>query len=219
MNRPSGPAAAIAGLSPGVQGRGVWIGRRQLFVRFAAEAETAVLYTAERLGTQIARALEQSPVHSVAFSGADPLANAELIVGAVAQLGGAVPVMIDCEGERPEAIARVAGCVAMIQVVVDFDQPAAGMERVLASLAAAERGGAEHTAVLEPREGTSDGQILRFVEQAHASAPGTKLVIHPPSGFERGGLDLRYAALLEQTMMIHPDAVLLMRVPAPIGTH
>ena len=50
MVRSTGPTAAIAGITPGVQGQGIWTGRRQLFVRFAGEAETAVLYTAEMLG-------------------------------------------------------------------------------------------------------------------------------------------------------------------------
>jgi hypothetical protein len=34
-------AAALAGVPAGVQSLGPWAGRRQLFVRFAGEAETA----------------------------------------------------------------------------------------------------------------------------------------------------------------------------------
>ena len=49
VNRPSGPTAALAGVPAGLQAQGVWIGRRQLFVRFAAEAETATMYTADAL--------------------------------------------------------------------------------------------------------------------------------------------------------------------------
>ena len=30
-----GPGAALVGVLPGVQGMGVWMGRRQLFIRFA----------------------------------------------------------------------------------------------------------------------------------------------------------------------------------------
>ncbi|MDA1080580.1 MAG: hypothetical protein O2973_02720 [Gemmatimonadetes bacterium] len=40
------PAAALAGVPAGVQAQGVWMGRRQLFVRFAGEAETATMYSA-----------------------------------------------------------------------------------------------------------------------------------------------------------------------------
>ena len=34
------PTAALAGVPAGLQAQGVWAGRRQLFIRFAAEAET-----------------------------------------------------------------------------------------------------------------------------------------------------------------------------------
>ena len=38
--RASGPTATIAALAPGVQAQWLWAGRRQLFVCFAAEAES-----------------------------------------------------------------------------------------------------------------------------------------------------------------------------------
>jgi hypothetical protein len=38
-----GPAAALVGVLPAVQPQGIWTGRRQLAVRFAGEAETAVM--------------------------------------------------------------------------------------------------------------------------------------------------------------------------------
>ena len=41
MAQVAGPTAALAGVPAGLQAQGVWVGRRQLFVRFAAEAETA----------------------------------------------------------------------------------------------------------------------------------------------------------------------------------
>ncbi len=57
MARSTGPTAAIAGITPGIQGQGAWTGRRQLFVRFAGEAETAVLYNGEMLAKQVDRAV------------------------------------------------------------------------------------------------------------------------------------------------------------------
>ena len=48
-----GPAAALAGVPTGVQAQGAWGGRRQLFVRFAAEAETATMYTAQALAKEL----------------------------------------------------------------------------------------------------------------------------------------------------------------------
>ena len=43
------PSAALTGVPAGVQSQGAWVGRRQLFVRFAGEAETATMYTSQAL--------------------------------------------------------------------------------------------------------------------------------------------------------------------------
>lgn len=217
MTRTSGPATAIAGIVPGVQAQGVWTGRRQLFVRFAAEAETAVLYSSEMLARQIARVVEHSPLHSVSFSGRDPLANADLIADVLDRWHSSIPVMLDCDGQRPDAIPRIADGITMIQVTFTFDDIPASAERAVATLAGEAQAKREHAAVLMPREGTSDGQILRFVEQTHAAAPGTKIVVHPVLGADHAAFDRRYAMLLEQAMTIHSDTVLLMRLPAPLG--
>jgi organic radical activating enzyme len=217
MVRSTGPAAAIAGIVPGVQSQGVWTGRRQLFVRFAGEAETAVLYTAEMLIRQLVRAVERSPFHSISLSGHDPLANAELIVELFDRWRPPIPVMIDCDGQRPETIPLVTRGVTMIQVTCSFDDGPASLERAVASLVRAAAAEREHAVVLSPHDGTSDGQILRFVEQTHAAAPGTKIVVHPALGANRASVDERYAGLLEQAMAIHHDTVLLMRVPGPVG--
>lgn len=215
MVRTTGPTAAISGIAPGVQSQGIWTGRRQLFVRFAGEAETAVLYTPEMLARQVGRAVGQSPVHSISVAGSDPLGSAELIAQTFAIWPAPLPVMLDCDGQRPAAVARVAPAITMVQVTYEFgDAPASG-ERATESLATAATAQREHALVLIPRDGTSDGQFLRFVEQAHVAAPGTKIVVHPTPGRDRTSVDRRYATLLEQAMEIHRDTVLLLRIPAP----
>lgn len=218
MVRSTGPTAAISGIAPGVQSQGIWSGRRQLMVRFAAEAETAVLYTAEMLSKHIDRAATQSALHSISFSGRDPLASSTLIVAAFQSWRAPLPIMLDCDGQRPDVLSEVIDGLTMIQVTFDFfgDAPALA-DRAIATLRAAESAGKEHAAVLAPRDGTSDGQILRFVEQAHALAPGTKIVVHPAPGSEKAPLDRRYATLLEQAMAIHRDTELAMRIPGPVG--
>ena len=218
MARATGPTAAIAGLAPGIQCQGVWTGRRQLFVRFAAEAETAMLYTPEMLGRQLARVAQQSVLHSISIAGRDPLASAELIADTFTHWESPLPVMLDCDGQRPDAIVRVAPRVTMVQVTHDFAGTPPTAERAVATLAAAAGAGREHALVLAPRDATTDGQLLRFIEQAHAMAPGTKIVVHPAPGVERHTLDRRYATLLEQAMMIHRDILLLLRIPAPAAT-
>ena len=64
MTPPRMPAAALAGVPAGVQAQGVWAGRRQLFVRFAGEAETATMYTSTAMLKEIDRQLGRTKVHS-----------------------------------------------------------------------------------------------------------------------------------------------------------
>ena len=67
--------AALAGVPSGIQAQGVWQGRRQLFVRFAGEAETATMYRADALAREIDRILTRSTYHSIAISGRDGQCN------------------------------------------------------------------------------------------------------------------------------------------------
>jgi organic radical activating enzyme len=217
MVRSTGPTAPIAGLSPGIQAQGIWAGRRQLFVRFAGEAETAVLYSSEMLGKQLERATVQSQVHSISLSGRDPLSCAPFISALFNAWSAPLPVVLESDGQRPDALADVARVLSMVQVLWEFTDAPSGTERVVASLAATAASGKEHALTLAPRDGTSDGQILRLVEQAHAAAAGTKIVIHPAPAGEKAPLDRRYAMLLEQAMTIHRDVALTMRIPAPVG--
>ena len=70
-------SAALAGVPAGVQSQGVWVGRRQLFVRFAGEAETATMYTAQALVRELERQLSRSSFHSIAIGGRDTLGNVQ----------------------------------------------------------------------------------------------------------------------------------------------
>ena len=60
MAQVAGPTAALAGVPAGLQAQGVWSGRRQIFVRFAAEAETATMYTADALANELRRSTSRS---------------------------------------------------------------------------------------------------------------------------------------------------------------
>src|SRR3954468_23641596 len=99
--RTAGPTAALAGIPAGLQAQGVWAGRRQLFVRFAGEAETATMYTADALANEMERALNRSKFHSIAIGGRDPLGNVEYLKAAFGSRDVTVPVMLDCDGQRP----------------------------------------------------------------------------------------------------------------------
>jgi hypothetical protein len=104
--RVAGPTAALAGIPAGLQAQGVWAGRRQLFVRFAGEAETATMYTADALANEIERAMARSKFHSVAIGGRDPLGNVEYLRAAFEAKTVPVPVMLDCDGQRPGRVRR-----------------------------------------------------------------------------------------------------------------
>jgi hypothetical protein len=96
--------AALAGVPSGIQSQGVWQGRRQLFVRFAGEAETATMYRADALAREIDRILGRSLYHSISISGRDALGNPDFLASVLGQVTTKTPVMADTDGERPEAI-------------------------------------------------------------------------------------------------------------------
>jgi hypothetical protein len=217
MVRNTGPTAAIAGITPGVQGQGLWTGRRQLFVRFAGEAETAVLYTSEMLAKQVDRAAANTALHSIALAGRDPLGSAPLIIETFSRWKSTLPVMLDCDGQRPDDVSNVLGALTVLQVTFDFGDAPALAERALVSLGHAAAANKEHALVLAPRDATSDGQILRLVEQAHAALPAVRLVLHPSPSGEKSPLDRRYGTLVDQAMAIHRDVALIMRIPSPVG--
>src|SRR5256885_14269743 len=103
----AGPTAALAGIPAGLQSQGVWAGRRQLFVRFAAEAETATMYTADALANEIRRSTGRSTFHSIAIAGRDPLANVEYLCAAFEKVSTNLPVMLDTDGQRPAEIGEL----------------------------------------------------------------------------------------------------------------
>jgi pyruvate-formate lyase-activating enzyme len=211
-------AAALAGVPAGVQAQGVWAGRRQLFVRFAGEAETATMYTSAALVRELDRQLSRSKFHSISIGGRDPLANEVFLIAALEAAKPPVPVMLDTDGQRPETLKTLAPFLALAQVTVDFWIPDSTLANVIETIAQASRAKCAHALVLCPRDDTSDGQMLRVIEQAHGVSANTKVVIHPPSpSGEQHMLDRRWAALLDQAMTTHTDTRLGLRLPPPAG--
>lgn len=218
MTGPQLAAAALAGVPAGVQAQGVWAGRRQLFVRFAGEAETATMYTSAALVRELERQLSRSKFHSIAIGGRDPLANENFLIASLEAAHPAVPVMLDTDGQRPGTLKAVARFLALTQVTVDSWIPDASLAHVIETIGEASRAKCAHALVLCPRDDTSDGQVLRVVEQAHGASADTQIVIHPPSPTgEQAMLDRRWAALLDQAMGVHLDTRLALRLPPPAG--
>ena len=217
MPKTAGPTAALAGVPTGLQAQGVWVGRRQLFVRFAAEAETATMYTAQAIAQELQRASKRSSFHSISVGGRDPLANVEFLEAAFEAGPLPLPVLLDIDGQRPEDVGALAKNVAMVQVTLEGGTLESASERALASVKAAAAAGLEHAMVLAPGEQASDGQLLRIVEQTHAASANTVVVIHPPfnTPVDR---DRRWVTLIERAAALHADVRLSLRLPPPTGT-
>jgi organic radical activating enzyme len=211
-------AAALAGVPAGVQSQGVWAGRRQLFVRFAGEAETATMYTATALVREMERQLGRSKFHSIAIGGRDPLANVPFLLAALGAAKPSIAVMLDTDGQRPAQLGELAPYLALVQVTVDFTGPDASVTHAIQTLKVAAAAQRRHAIVMCPKEDTTDSQMLRIVEQAHATSATSEVVIHPhtPTG-ESPSLDRRWSTLLEQAALMHAECSLVMRVPPPTG--
>lgn len=212
----AGPTAALAGIPAGIQAQGVWQGRRQLFVRFAAEAETATMYTAEALGNEVKRATGKSAFHSVCISGRDPLANVDYLKTAFAGKPTTLPVMVDCDGQRPEALATLKSVLSMVQVSLEGASVDSQISRGVESLKAAAGDGLQHCLVLIIDERVSDGMVMRAVEQAHAASAATSIVLHAGSGIAVDR-DRRWMMLMERAAGAHGDVRFSLRLPPPTG--
>jgi hypothetical protein len=204
-------SAALAGIPAGVQTVGPWTGRRQLFVKFAGEAETATIYTADALRGELARLTGRSRYHSVAVVGRDALAEEEFLVAAFGQ-PGPLPVMIDHDGQRPEALERLLHALALVQVSLDGSEGAAAVERVCATIGLAAKKHVAHAVAIVPTETLGDGPLLRIVEQVHEASGDAQIVVHPivDREVER---DRRWVLWLQQAMAVHADVRILPRWP------
>lgn len=194
------------------------MGRRQLFVRFAGEAETATLYTSAGLAAELGRAMERSRFHSICLTGRDVLGNADYLAAVFGNFQADLPVVLETDGQRPEAVETVAGKVGLIQVFFDFTGAEVTAERCVETLEIAARLEHEHALVLLGGANTSDGQILRVVEMVAARCAGTAIVLHPGTPAEGGAaLDRRWSGVLEQMQLLHDDVRVMLRMSASAG--
>lgn len=209
-------SAALAGVPAGVQAIGPWAGRRQLFVRFASEAETATIYTAAALAGELARLSQRSRYHSIAIAGRDPLAEHEFLCAALDK-GVPLPVMLDHDGQRPDALRPLLTSLALVQVTLDGTEGDAVIERALETVRASADRKIAHALAVVPADGASDARLLQIVEQAHAASAEVAVVVHPSvaSAAER---DRRWTQWLERAMAVHEDVRLLAVLPSPTGT-
>lgn len=216
MATPVFSAAALAGVPVGVQAQGLWVGRRQLFIKFAGEAETATMYSADALARELQRHVQRGAFHSISVAGRDPLANADFLVTALTKAQIPLPVMLDIDGQRPDEVTAIASHVALVQVTLDPSAADAMLQRGCASLTGAAKAGRSHALVAAAGPETSDAQILRMVEHARDASAETDVVLLPPPSNE-SVLDRRWALLLDQAMQLHARTMLGTRILRPAG--
>ena len=210
------PTAALAGIPAGLQTQGVWAGRRQIFVRFAAEGETATMYTADALASEVRRGTSRSAFHSISISGRDPLSNVEYICAAFDKLSSTIPVMLDCDGQRPAEIDELKRFVTLTQVTLDGPTLEAQSDRAFESLRVAAKAGMQQSLVMIVDERTTDAHVLRAVERAHAASESTMIVVHPGPMIPVDR-DRRWMTLFERAAALHSDIRLALRLPPPTG--
>ena len=216
MSHVAGPTAALAGIPAGLQSQGVWAGRRQLFVRFAAEAETATMYTADALANELRRSTARSTFHSIAIAGRDPLSNVDYLKVAFDKVSTPLPVMLDTDGQRPGEISELKSFVTLTQVTLDGSPLESQTERAFESIQVAAKCGMQHALVMCADERTTDAHMLRVVERAHAASEATVVVVHPGPGTPVDK-DRRWTTLFERASALHGDVRLALKLPPPTG--
>ncbi|MBX3174127.1 MAG: hypothetical protein KF709_06920 [Gemmatimonadaceae bacterium] len=211
-------AAALAGVPAGVQALGPWAGRRQLFIKFAGEAETATMYMTPALIRELQRQMGRSTFHSIAIAGRDPLGSVPFLKAALDAAAPKIPVMLDTDGLRPEELPELLGHLALVQVTVEFTGNEAVLDHVIETLRVAAKGKVAHALALVPREDTTDSVLMRLIQEAHSASADTQIVIQPPTnGDGTPTLDRRWATLLEQAVSVHADTRLAVKLPPPTG--
>ena len=216
MSSPAPVAAALAGVPVALQQHGVWSGRRQLFIKFAGPAETAMMYTADALTREVQRALERSRVHSICIAGRDALANDAFLVACLKQLTVTIPVMLDTDGQRPSALEQLRPYLQLVQVTVDTTIEEPALERVAESMKQCDGLGLAVGVAILGRDNASDSDYLRIVESVVGGNKKAMIVIHPSPAEERKPLDRRWSMLVEQATLRHSDVRVALRLNGPV---
>ena len=129
-----------------------------------------------------------------------------------------IPVMHDTDGQRPDTLGDLVAHLALVQVVIEFTGPDAAIAHAVRTVQVAAAAKCAHSLVLCPKDDTSDAQLLRIVEQIHATSQSAQLVIHPMmTAGDTPVLDRRWSTLLEQAVVMHDDCRIAMRIPPPAG--
>jgi hypothetical protein len=130
--------------------------------------------------------------------------------------GAPLPVMLDHDGQRPEALEPILHSLALVQIDIDGTESDPVLERIYASLALAAGKQVKHALVIAPASDVSDALLLRIVERAVGASGGTEVVVHPTVE-SASDPDRRWIAWLERASQVHGDVRVVPRLPAPTG--
>jgi organic radical activating enzyme len=213
--KPMPVGAALAGIPSGVRATGPWAGRRQLFVKFARVAETATMFTADALRNELMKLAQRSAFHSICICGGDPLGEVDFLAAAL-DGGAPLSVMLDHDGQRPDALDRLIKSLALVQVTLTGDEDEESVTRAMATIRRAADKHVAHALVLMAKADPSDGRLLRIVEQAKEASAETAVVVHPT--IDSLSEDRRWLLWLERASRVHADVRLLPQLPEPTGT-
>jgi organic radical activating enzyme len=213
--KPIPVGAALAGIPSGVRATGPWAGRRQLFVKFARVAETATMFTADALRNELMKLAQRSAFHSICICGGDPLGEVDFLAAAL-DGGAPLSVMLDHDGQRPDALDRLIKSLALVQVTLTGDEDEESVTRAMATIRRAADKHVAHALVLMAKADPSDGRLLRIVEQAKEASAETAVVVHPT--IDSLSEDRRWLLWLERASGVHADVRLLPQLPEPTGT-
>jgi hypothetical protein len=173
------------------------------------------MYTADALRGELTRLAGRSHYHSITIAGRDPLAEAEYLLVALGA-GAPLPVMLDHDGQRPDALRALLGTLTLVQVGMDGCETAAAIEHVTASLALAATKRVTHAVSIIPAAAASDAQLWRIVEQVHGASGEAVIIVHPTEE-SASDADRRWILWLERAAELHGDVRVLPRLPAPTG--
>ena len=245
------PAAAgnVSELFVSFQGEGLHAGRRQLFVRTAGcplrcrwcdtpeslvpVATCRILgpdgtrtrpnpFTVEALDAEVhALAAAAPPLHAIALTGGEPVAQAEFLAGWLARRSTRLPVLLETAGVLPRRLARLLPHVAIVSL--DVKCPSNTGERArwdehAACLAAAVGGGREVYVKMPVDADTAPDDVergARLVAAAGVPLFLTPLTAPDSPAFAIGAADL--AQLHALASRHHPDVRVLPQLHKVLG--
>ncbi len=233
------------------QGEGLHAGRRQLFVRFAGcplrcrycdtpeslvpvsacrilgpdgvEHRPNPLSTAE-LDDVVGRLIAAAPpLHAIAVTGGEPLAQTDFLVAWLSGRRTSLPVLLETAGVLPARLGRVLPWVRIVSL--DVKCPSNTGERARwdeheACLVAAAGGGREVYVKMPVDETTAPEEIERGARVVAAAAPGAPLFLTPLTEPDTARLTVGGATLARWHALasrVHPDVRVLPQLHKVLG--